>query len=54
MQEKMKEIQENLKKIEVEGSGGGNLSKSCFKRDYEMKSIFIKPECKKRKRRNFK
>ena len=39
MQEKMKEVQENLKKIEVEGVSGGELVKVVLKGDYEMKSI---------------
>ena len=39
----MKEVQENLKKIEVEGIAGGNLVKVILKGDYEMKSILINP-----------
>ena len=41
MQEKMKEVQENLKNIEVEGISGGNLVRVVLKGNYEMKSIFI-------------
>ena len=41
MQEKMKEVQENLKTIEVEGISGGNLVRVVLKGDYEMKSIFV-------------
>ena len=41
MQEKMKEAQEQKKKIEVEGMSGGNLVKVILSGDYEMKSIEI-------------
>ena len=40
MQDKMKEVQDNIKKIEVEGSSGGNGN-------YEMKSIFMDENTKK-------
>ena len=46
IQEQMKEVQENLKKIEVEGTAGGNLVKVVLKGDYEMKSISVNPESK--------
>ena len=46
IQEQMKEVQENLKKIEVEGTAGGNLVKVVLKGDYEMKSISVNPEAK--------
>ena len=49
MQEKMKEIQENLKNIEVEGVSGGNLVRVVLKGDYEMKSIFVDQNAKKEK-----
>jgi len=49
MQEKMKEVQENLKNIEVEGISGGNLVKVVLKGNYEMKSIFIDENAKKEK-----
>ena len=49
MQEKMKEVQESLKKIEVVGVSGGNLVKITLTGDYEMKSIFIDPNAKKEK-----
>ena len=49
MQEKMKETQENLKKIEVEGTAGGDLVKVILKGDYEMKSILVNPEAKSEK-----
>ena len=49
MQEKMSEVQENLKNIEVEGVSGGSLVKVTLKGDYEMKSIFIDPSAKKEK-----
>jgi DNA-binding YbaB/EbfC family protein len=41
MQEKMKEAQEQIKKIEVEGVAGGNLVKVILSGDYELKSIKI-------------
>ena len=47
MQEKMKEAQEHIKKIEVEGKAGGNLVKVILTGDYELKSIFISEEAKK-------
>ena len=46
MQEKMKEVQDNLKKIEVEGISGGDLVKVTLTGEYEMKSISIKPDAK--------
>ena len=46
MQDQMKEVQENIKKIEVEGLAGGNLVKVTLKGDYEMKSITISPDAK--------
>ena len=49
MQEKMKQIQENLKNIEVEGISGGNTVKVVLKGNYEMKSIFVSEEAKKEK-----
>ncbi len=49
MQEKMQEVKENLKNIEVEGVSGGNLVKVILKGDYEMKSILIDPNAKKEK-----
>ena len=47
MQEKMKEVQEQIKKIEVEGMSGGNLVKVTLSGDYELKSIEISDEAKK-------
>jgi DNA-binding YbaB/EbfC family protein len=41
MQEKMKETQEILKKIEVEGISGGNLVKLIMNGDGELKKISI-------------
>ena len=41
MQEKMKEVQDNIKNIEVEGEAGGNLVKVILSGDYELKSITI-------------
>ena len=41
MQEKMKEAQEELKKIEVEGLSGGNVVKVIMNGDGELKKISI-------------
>ena len=49
MQEKMKEAQEQIKKIEVEGVSGGSLVKVILTGDYEIKSILISDEAKKEK-----
>ena len=49
MQEKMKEAQEQIKKIEVEGVAGGNLVKVILSGDYELKSITISDSAKKEK-----
>ena len=49
MQEKMKEAQDQIKKIEVEGLSGGNLVKVILAGDYEIKSILISDEAKKEK-----
>ena len=45
----MKEVQEGLKKIEVEGVSGGNLVKVTLTGDYEMKSITVTQDAKKEK-----
>ena len=47
MQDKMKEAQDQIKKIEVEGEAGGNLVKVILSGDYELKSIIISDEAKK-------
>ena len=47
MQKKMQEAQESIKKIEVEGTAGGNLVKVILSGDYELKSIIISEEAKK-------
>jgi len=47
MQDKMKEAQEQIKKIEVVGEAGGNLVKVVLTGDYELKSISISEEAKK-------
>ena len=47
MQDKMKEAQEQIKKIEVEGMSGGNLVKVILRGDYELKSIEISDDAKK-------
>ncbi len=49
MQDKMKEAQEQIKRIEVEGVSGGNLVKVILSGDYEIKSILISDEAKKEK-----
>ena len=49
MQEKMKEAQEQIKRIEVEGASGGNLVKVILTGDYEIKSILISDEAKREK-----
>ena len=41
MQEKMKETQNLIKKIEVEGISGGEAVKLCMNGDGELKSLFI-------------
>tara|TARA_X000001036_G_scaffold276756_1_gene257045 strand:- start:450 stop:770 length:321 start_codon:yes stop_codon:yes gene_type:complete len=46
MQDKMREVQENIKKIEIEGEAGGNLVKVILTGDYELKSIIISDEAK--------
>ena len=47
MQEKMKEAQDQIKKIEVQGMSGGNLVKVILTGDYEIKSIEITDAAKK-------
>ncbi len=49
MQEKMKEVQQSLDKIEVKGVSGGNLVQVVLKGNQEMKSIYIDPNAKKEK-----
>ena len=49
MQEKMKQAQDQIKNIEVEGISGGNLVKVILKGDYELKSIIISDNAKKEK-----
>ena len=46
MQEKMKEAQDQIKKIEVEGLSGGELVKVVLSGDYEIKSITISDSAK--------
>ena len=41
MQEKMKETQESLKKIEVDGISGGNSVKIIMNGEGELKKIFL-------------
>ena len=43
MQEKMKETQELIKKIEVEGISGGDAIKVYLNGDGDLKKIFINP-----------
>ncbi len=47
MQEKMKEAQEQIKKIEVQGMSGGDLVKVTLTGDYEIKYIEITDAAKK-------
>ena len=47
MQAKMKEAQDQIKKIEVIGEAGGNLVKVILSGDYELKSIIISDAAKK-------
>ena len=47
MQEKMKEAQDQIKKIEAQGEAGGNLVKVVLSGDYELKSITISDSAKK-------
>ena len=47
MQKKMKEAQDQIKKIEVEGVSGGNLVRVVLSGDYELKSIEISDAAKK-------
>ena len=49
MQEKMKEVQDLIRKIEVQGQSGGNLVKVTLTGDYELKSIELSDEAKKEK-----
>ena len=47
MQEKMREAQEKIKKIEVDGKSGGDLVKVVITGDYELKSIVLSDAAKK-------
>ena len=47
MQKKMKEAQDEIKNILVEGVSGGNLVKVVLSGDYELKSITISENAKK-------
>ena len=44
MQNKMKETQESIKKIEVEGVAGGGFVKICLNGDGELVRLQISPE----------
>ena len=46
MQAKMKEAQDAIKNIEVEGEAGGNLVKVILTGDYEIKAIKIEKNIK--------
>ena len=52
MQEKMKETQEALKKIEVEGISGGNAIRVTMNGDGELKKISLDKKLIKRIERN--
>ena len=47
MQQKMREAQNEIKNIQVEGVSGGNLVKVILSGDYELKSISISENAKK-------
>ena len=47
MQAKMKEAQDSIKNIEVEGEAGGNLVKVTLTGDYEIKAINVSEEARK-------
>ena len=47
MQTKMKDAQDAIKNIEVEGEAGGKLVKVILSGDYEIKAINISAEAKK-------
>ncbi len=47
MQQKMKEAQDQIKNIQVEGVSGGNLVTVVLSGDYELKSINISENAKK-------
>ena len=47
MQDKMREVQDQIKKIEVEGKAGGNLVTVILYGDYELKKIIISDDAKK-------
>ena len=47
MQSKMKEAQDAIKNIEVEGESGGSLVKVVLTGDYEIKAIKVSDEAKK-------
>ena len=44
MQNKMKETQESLKKIEIEGVAGGEAVKVCLNGEGELIKLYISPE----------
>ena len=44
MQNKMKETQESLKKIEIEGVAGGGAVKVCLNGEGELIKLYISPE----------
>ena len=47
MQAKMKDAQDTIKNIEVEGEAGGNLVKVILTGDYEIKAINVSEEARK-------
>ena len=47
MQSKMKDAQDAIKNIEVEGESGGSLVKVVLTGDYEIKAIKVSDESKK-------
>ena len=53
MQEKMKETQDVLKKIEVEGVSGGDAVRVVMNGDGELKKIFLKDSLLKEQKKHY-
>lgn len=43
MQDKMQEMQDSLQQVQVEGSSGGGMVRTCFNGEGAMMSLFIDP-----------
>ena len=50
IQEKMKETQDAIKKIEIEGVSGGNIVRIKLNGEGELKSVYIDPKLMKEKK----